>query len=75
MFAILTEVGRLGFSLVTRILGFHLFRLDIGSLGYDGLQIVIESLGWRFVAGMATAFYFTHDGFRAGIDEAIASLF
>ena len=75
MIGILATIGGFGLKFLARTVGTHLFSSELKSLSVGAVQIVIEGLGFRGIAGFVLALYITHAGFRSGIKDAIFSLF
>ena len=75
MIGVLAKVGGLALGFLGRSVGVHLFQNHFAGLGIGTLQILVEGLGWRFVAGTAFSLYLSNDKFRAGIDAAIRAIF
>ena len=75
MLGLLFKIGLPALSFVGRLLGVHLFKNHLSGLGIGTIQSLAEGLGWRFIAGLASSLYLSNTKFRAGIDEAIGSIF
>ena len=75
MIGILATVGGFGLKFLARTVGTHLFSSELKSLSVGAVQIVIECLGLRGIVGLILGLGITHAGFRAGIKDAIFSLF
>ena len=75
MFGLIGTVAGWAGTFLFRFVGGHLLRNHLLGLGVGTLQILVEGLGFRGIAGFALGLYFTSSGFRAGIDAAIKSLF